>query len=48
MIKRNYLLPQSGLMTSPLDNIMILLLGMIVKSNLDVLRLNYNFLKKET
>ena len=48
VIKRTTLLPQSGLMTSPLDNIMILLLGMIVKCNLDVIRLNYNFFKKET
>ena len=43
MIKRNYLLPQSGLMTSPLDNIIILLLIVKVKYNLDVIRLNFMY-----
>ena len=40
VIKRTTLVPTLGLMTSPLDNIMILLLGMNVKYYLDVIRLN--------
>jgi len=43
VIKRTTLSPALGLMTSPLDNIMILLLGMNVKYNLDVIRLNFTY-----